>query len=710
MRVTFLGGAEEIGASCAVLDLEGVRLLVDCGQRLSAGAGKALPDFSLLEHGPPLTAILLTHAHADHIGALPALEPFLPPGCPIYGTETTLALARVMLDDSVRIMMHYRQNDGDLPLFSPRALQGTFERFQAIRWNKAEKLSPHVQATWYPAGHILGAAMISIEGREGSILFSGDVSVADQVSVAGVYVPSLRPNMLVLESTYGNRLHAHRPAQEQRIIERVRHCCSEGGHVLFPTFALGRAQEVLLLLSRAMHDRKLDPIPVYADGLVRAISKVYVRFPDDLSPECRRLWEQYYDPIFPDDLPIRAVRDNHQREQIAAGKACVVVSSSGMLQGGASQFYARQWVHDPRNLIMITGYQDEESPGQALLNLASLPPDQPRYFKMGGILTEISCQVESCWLSAHADNGELLSLATKLQPQQVFLVHGDAEARDGLARTLMANCRAQVVLPANGESYALETESAERRPHFARATPLSLWPPWDPMTPRPLDLQLFHRWLASLTPKVSWITLDELAELWKSPGPVTAEDWSVLRRAVYEQPQPYLIPDSKRTYILHVSPLENLQLAQVINRVRVEQAATSLREYFPAESGLKRHGFYPDEGVVELTFEFPRAADTHYVRRFAQFSERTGWTVRLTRATEESSLTGLLRQWLPAADGSAMEVLHDPPAVRVHFDGSLESSELDELPERFQHKTGYRLEVVPPQPTESPGSASITAL
>ena len=104
MQITFLGGAEEVGASCAALDIDGARVLIDCGQRLGAGPGEALPDFSLLEEGPPITAVLVTHAHADHIGALPALEPFLPDDCPILASDATIALARVMLQDSVRIM------------------------------------------------------------------------------------------------------------------------------------------------------------------------------------------------------------------------------------------------------------------------------------------------------------------------------------------------------------------------------------------------------------------------------------------------------------------------------------------------------------------------------------------------------------------------------------------------------------------------------
>ena len=155
-------------------------------------------------------------------------------------------------------------------------------------------------------------------------------------------MPPLRPNILVLESTYGGRLHAHRPAQERRLVERVREVHEHGGSTLFPTFALGRAQEILLLLGKAMRERRIPRLPIYADGLVRAISKVYRRLNDDLAPWCRRLYEEGLDPIFPEDLPIKAVKNDAHRQSIIKGPPSVVVSSSGMLQGGASAVYAAE--------------------------------------------------------------------------------------------------------------------------------------------------------------------------------------------------------------------------------------------------------------------------------------------------------------------------------------------------------------------------------
>jgi Cft2 family RNA processing exonuclease len=698
MQITFLGGADGIGASCAVVDFDDARLLIDCGQRLGAEVGHALPDFSFLEDGRAIDAILLTHAHADHLGALPALESHLPATCPVYANDPTLSLAHVMLEDSARIMGQHRSGDGELPLFPTAAVRATVQRFRSVRWGKTMRLDhADVWATWFPAGHILGAAMIEVRDARHSVLFTGDISVADQISVPGVFAPAIRPDVLVLESTYGNRLHAHRPHQERRIVERIRDCLQTGGSVLFPTFAVGRAQEVLLLLGRAMRERQLDPVPVFADGLVRAVCRVYSRFPGELSPNCRRLWEHGLDPLFPEDLPIRPVRNDSERRQlVAAGKPCVVVASSGMLQGGASQFYARNWIDNDRNLILVTGYQDEESPGQALLDLVAAEPNQPRSFKLGGVRVDVRCRVESCLLSAHADACELIALASKMHPRQVLLVHGDPAARAGLARGLASSISASVELPANGQSCPVRSSPRIVRAAepSGRPNPLAQWPPWDPLAPRPLDLPRFHAWIVEQQPRVSWVTIDELAEIWKSPQPISRDDWVEIRRAVYEQPQPCFVPDSKRPHILRVTPASDLVARRAGGRLPVEAASAVVRQLFPQESGLARFGFFPEDGRVQLEFRFPRAAERNYAQRMGELIDRTGWVPDLNRQTADADLVAEIEAWLAPSCRRTIRIRHEAGAVDLTTSADQPFDDVDVFVERFERRTGYRLELV----------------
>jgi Cft2 family RNA processing exonuclease len=693
LEITFLGGAEEVGASCAAVDVDDLRLLVDCGQRLGAAPGNALPDFSQLEFGRPIDAVLITHAHADHIGALPAFEPYLDDDCPVYATDSTYHLTKVMLQDSVRIMNYVRRAEEGIPLFPPSNVAPCLERFQSVRWGKAVRVHPDhdVFTTWYPSGHILGAGMIEIRGKAGSILFSGDVSIADQMSVSGASSPAIRPNILVLESTYGGRLHAHRPAQERRLIERVKEVFEQGGSTLFPTFALGRAQEILLLLGKAMRERRLPRLPVYADGLVRAISKVYRRLNEDLSPWCRRLYEEGLDPIFPEDLPIKAVKNDAHRQQIIHGPPAVVVSSSGMLQGGASAVYAADWIRQPKNLIILTGYQDEESPGQALLNLATLPPDQPRQFKLAGIMTDVRCHVESCWLSAHADDAELTSFAARLQPQLILPVHGDGEARESLAKSLLSATKSRVILPSNGGRYGLSSlEVAPPGRGTGRIDPLGFWPPWDPSKPRELDLEMFHGWLVDLESKPAWVTLDELMELWKAPEAPHGDDWELLRKRVYTDRQPYFRPDAKRPYILHLTPAENIEAElRLRSWLPVEQALAQVREAFPESAGLIRVGFFPEEGTARLEFDFPASVRQRQQRRLDELETKIGWRLEISDETDERRLLEALADAL-GAEPSDVAVSHEDRVVRI---GPADPCEFeDDFPERFLHRTGYRIE------------------
>lgn len=695
IRITFLGGADEIGASCAVIDMDETRFLVDCGQRMNAPPGQLLPDFSFLENGPPVEAILLTHAHTDHIGALPALEAYLEPDCPIYGTEPTLAISKVMLQDSQRIVQQYRQGDGELPHFPPSAVSGVISRFEVVPWGKGQRIGG-VKVTWFPAGHILGAAMIEIADGKQSVLFSGDISVFDQRSVPGVFVPAIHPNILILESTYGDRLHAHRPTQEKRLIARVSKCIDAGGHVLFPTFALGRAQEVLIILAEAMRAGDLPEIPVYGDGMVRAISRVYNRFPEFLSPTCRRRWEEGLDPLFPEDLPIYRIHDQKERESVALGPPCVVVASSGMLQGGASHFYARHWIGRSENLVLITGYQDEESPGQALLDLAAEKEKGPRYFKLGGIRTEVACDVESFELSAHADNGELTSVASKLRADIILPVHGEGGTRQALAQSLMAVCRAEVILPENGGSYEFNNLSERPKPSAARLDPLAAWPPWDPNEERPLDLSAFHEWLVGIEPRVPWITFEELAEIWRGPIPISDEDRKELHTAVYQDWQRYFVPDAKRPHLLHITPKDNLAaIPATTHRQSIAIASAFLREQFPATSGLHRFGFYPEEGVCQLEFSFPSAAETNYTERLREFENRTGWSVRIVGTVSDQELCQIASKMLGTDLTSRVQVLRDPDEFHIFRsidrDGSEIEFEFEDIVERFKRRTGFKL-------------------
>ncbi len=277
---------------------------------------------------------------------------------------------------------------------------------------------------------------------------TGDVSVANQRSIPGMVVPQCSPNVLVMESTYGNRQHADRSQQEASLVRRVSEVVESGGKVLIPAFAVGRAQEVILILARAIRRGEIPPFPVFVDGMVRSVNGVYAAFPDDLAQPIRRKVLKGDEDLFYDEW-VGAVSVASDRERVLTGPPCCIVASSGMLIGGASSFYAERMAGDDRNLIAITGYQDEESPGRALLDLAN-KTDESRELLLSGTKTSVACRVETYSLSAHADAGELTALARRLSPTTAYLVHGDEAARTALASQVDAVVRDGVVLPENG--------------------------------------------------------------------------------------------------------------------------------------------------------------------------------------------------------------------------------------------------------------------
>ncbi len=340
MQITFLGGADEVGATSILIEIAGRRLLIDAGIRPTPKArwglaGDQLPDLSLIEENGGLDAILVTHAHTDHTGALElVLERY--PDVPVYATPVTVELTRVLHADARRIMQMRLEEEGELPLYDEVATTRLLNAFRPVEFNQPLTLAPGLTATFFLAGHIAGAAMIGLASAEGRILISGDISIDPQRTVDGARPPAFSPDVLILESTYGGRLHANRLAEERRLVETVAEVIENGGKVLIPAFALGRAQEVLLTLGEYQRRGELAPVPVWADGMVRAICQAYSNFPDALPLPLQEQGAQFYSE------QIQPIQSAAQRNALIWNPGpAVIVSSSGMLAGGPSQAYAR---------------------------------------------------------------------------------------------------------------------------------------------------------------------------------------------------------------------------------------------------------------------------------------------------------------------------------------------------------------------------------
>ncbi|GCF09037.1 MBL fold metallo-hydrolase [Dictyobacter arantiisoli] len=447
MHVLFVGGTSEVGASCLAVQIANQWIVIDAGVRVDRSADP-LPDFALLE-GKDVRAIFVTHAHADHIGSLPLLHQAYPTA-PIFASRATGLLMEVMLADAQRIMQRRAVEEMELPLYPNDLVERMLNQVRPLPIGEAVLIPelPDLTVIASLAGHIAGAVSFGFVAPDGSLVVSGDISVTDQRTVAGAQPPPLeKPDLLVLEATYGSRLHANRQAEEQRLAQAVAEGIERGGPVLIPCFGLGRGQEVLLLLVDAQQRGLIPEFPIYVDGLVRRVCSTYHLLPEALTPRLMRQIRKGYYPFA--GRRITYVKDEHDRERILAGEPACIISSSGMLTGGPSVWYAARLVANPLASILITSYQDEESPGKRLLDIAE---HRQESLELDGVTVPIHCQVGKYSLSAHADAGELASYAAALQPQHVALVHGDDESRGALRARLTDT---QVLLPDNASAFTI---------------------------------------------------------------------------------------------------------------------------------------------------------------------------------------------------------------------------------------------------------------
>jgi Cft2 family RNA processing exonuclease len=426
IALTPLGGGTDIGGSCMLVSAGDARILIDAGMRPKRRIDRAgPPDIGIARSGH-LDAIVVTHAHNDHAGYVPALTADYA-NLPVICSPDTAALLPAMWNDSVKVFNQTRSEyveEGEPPAEPPygrpevAAAQG---RIRPLDYRTPHEVAG-VTIELFEAGHILGAAGVVVTAGTSRVVVTGDVSDLAQASVPGlVVVDAARgADLLVIESTYCGPELTNRDAEVGKFIRTVDEHVSAGGRVLVPAFALGRAQEVALTL----RDR-LPGVPVLVDGMARLISHIYEERTADSERPLR---------IFGDQIREVGAAWGMREQEIRTFRRGVIVTTSGMLTSGPAVQWARSVLPDPEAALLVAGYQDEESPGYELLNLAE--QRNGAAFRLGGDDVPVRATVRKFGLSAHADRKGLSGIIREVDPGAVMLVHGIAHRQRDFAENL----------------------------------------------------------------------------------------------------------------------------------------------------------------------------------------------------------------------------------------------------------------------------------
>jgi Cft2 family RNA processing exonuclease len=440
MRIVNLNPATDIGASSWFVEIEGFRLLLDAGTHPKREGRDSLPLYKLIAK-EEVEAIALTHCHHDHVGSLPvALRHF--PKAHVLMTELSYFLIERVLHNSVNVMTRQRDELGitEYPLYSHDEVDEIAALFQGFRYNRevewgayqktrAGFASPTLE--FYDAGHALGSAGVMVRGQKETLFYTGDVCFGDQTLLRGARFDEVKADVLIMETTRGNREVPpgfSREDEIQRLTAALDHVLKRKGCVLIPTFALGRTQEILALLALLMRSGKLKRQPIYIGGLGRVFTEIY-----DL--EAHRAHRNHSNLKLTEALNLVVLEPGQVEKMRLSGGRIFVLTAGMMSEHTAAHDLAARMIGDERQAIFFVGYADPETPGGRLK--AAKPGAS---FVLSGSAGEVTkrCEVQDFDLTAHANRGELLDFVGQVSPRTVLLGHGEAESRNWFEQQIRA--------------------------------------------------------------------------------------------------------------------------------------------------------------------------------------------------------------------------------------------------------------------------------
>jgi KH/beta-lactamase-domain protein len=451
VRVTMLGCCREVGRAAFLLSTPESKVLIDCGEKPDNSNNNA-PYLYVPEIHPiaQLDAVVLTHAHLDHCALVPLLFKYGYDG-PVYSTPPTRDLAAMLQLDYLDVVS---KEDRKIP-YSSNEVKNSIKHSITLNYGSVTDIAPDIKLTFHNAGHILGSAIAHFHVGDGlyNIAFTGDFNY----SKSRLFNPATnqfpRLEAIFMESTYGGSgdIQPARSEAEEKLYETISSVISRGGKVIIPAFAVGRSQEVMLAIEEGIRREKIPAVKIYIDGMIREATAIHTTYPEYLNSELRnQIFKEGLNPFLAECFV--AVDSSDLREKVISGDPCVIITTSGMMNGGPVMEYLGGLALDERNALVFVGYQADGTMGRRIQKGWREIPIGRR----GTIVINLEI-VTIDGFSGHSDRRQLINFIGHVQPkpEKIFTIHGDENNTIDLASSLYKRYHIETHSPMNLETYRM---------------------------------------------------------------------------------------------------------------------------------------------------------------------------------------------------------------------------------------------------------------
>ncbi|KAM9952682.1 hypothetical protein ACTFIR_007736 [Dictyostelium discoideum] len=459
IKVVPLGAGQDVGRSCVIVTIGNKNIMFDCGMHMGMNDARRFPDFSYISKNGQFTkvidCVIITHFHLDHCGALPFFTEMCGYDGPIYMTLPTKAICPILLEDYRKITV---EKKGETNFFTAQMIKDCMKKVIPVNLHQTIKVDEELSIKAYYAGHVLGAAMFYAKVGDESVVYTGDYNMTPDRHLGSAWIDQVKPDVLITETTYATTIRDSKRGRERDFLKRIHECVEKGGKVLIPVFALGRVQELCILIDSYWEQMNLGHIPIYfSAGLAEKANLYYKLFINWTNQKIKQTFVKRNMFDFKHIKPF-------QSHLVDAPGAMVLFATPGMLHAGASLEVFKKWAPNELNMTIIPGYCVVGTVGNKLLTTSATSTGSDQAKPQSQMVEidkkttiEVKCKIHNLSFSAHADAKGILQLIKMSNPRNVILVHGEKEKMGFLSQKIIKEMGVNCYYPANGVTIIIDT-------------------------------------------------------------------------------------------------------------------------------------------------------------------------------------------------------------------------------------------------------------